>query len=458
MTKGSPRLAADDPGAQGSEGSSTTPAAIVTVEDGLAAIAAGLADDESGNARVLADDIVPLMPDLGAEGEHQILLSCQANIRVVVQLLRRSSAPGPGSAGDDGPTPPPPPPETLRYMDMLVHRSLDVESLLDGYRVGHAALWRCCARIAFERIEDPGLLRPVLEATSEIVFRFINAALRRLREEYRTSRLAHLRWPTARKIAAIHDLLQLRTDPNPAELSMVLGYEVSRRHVGLVVRVEDDPDGSEATAAVVAERIAALSPASGRPLVLPTGGNGAWMWLGGEPLGSPVGGPGDRPGDALDALVTAVTRVGTKLGATVGIGEPAEGLAGFRETHEQAQEALDTALRIGRPVARYGSVALISVLSSHPDRARRMMRWYLGPLADAPAHDRLRETLRVLLDTHLNQREAARRMGVHAHTVGYRLQRIEDLLGRPVADRAVELSAALAIHDALAPVDPGTPP
>jgi DNA-binding PucR family transcriptional regulator len=127
-----------------------------------------------------------------------------------------------------------------------------------------------------------------------------------------------------------------------------------------------------------------------------------------------------------------------------------DGLTGFRETHEQAQEALDTALRIGRPLARYGSVALISVLSSHPERARRMMRWYLGPLAgDTPANDRLRETLRMLLDTHLNQREAARRMGVHAHTVGYRLQRIEELLGCPVTERAIELHAALAIYDTL---------
>jgi hypothetical protein len=434
-------VAADDPGPRRPDGD--MPAAVSTVEEGLAAIAAGLAEDEMANARVLADDIVPLMPDLGAEGEHQIMLSCQANIRIVVQLLRRPSVAGGGPAtGDDVPTPPPPPSETLRYMDMLVHRSLDVESLLDGYRVGHAALWRSCARIAFERVDDPTLLRPVLEATSEIVFRFINAALRRLREEYRSSRLAHLRWPTARKIAVIHDLLHLRTDPDPAELSMVLGYEVSRRNVGFVVRVEDDPSGSEAaTAAVLAERIAALSPGSGRPLVLPTGGNSAWMWIA---VTNPIDGP------ITPDYQLAISRLGEKVGATVGIGEPGDGLTGFRETHEQAQEALDTALRIGRPLARYGSVALISVLSSHPERARRMMRWYLGPLAgDTPANDRLRETLRILLDTHLNQREAARRMGVHAHTVGYRLQRIEELLGRPVTERAIELHAALAIYDTL---------
>lgn len=136
-------------------------------------------------------------------------------------------------------------------------------------------------------------------------------------------------------------------------------------------------------------------------------------------------------------------------GASVGIGEPGDGVAGFRETHEQAQEALDTALRTDVRLARYGEVALMSGLAAHPGRSRRTMRWYLGALdADTPAMARLRETLRVLLDASLNQREAARRMGVHAHTVGYRLQQIEKLLGCSLAERSVELRTALIIRDA----------
>jgi hypothetical protein len=407
------------------------------VEQGLAAVAAGLTDDEMAHARALTENIVPVMPDLGPEGERQILLSCQANIRVIAQLLQQPTGASPSTLNNAAP--PPPPAETMRYLDMLMSRSLDVESLLDGYRVGHAALWRCCARVAFERIADPGLLRLVLEEASEIVFGFINAALRRVREQYQTERLSHLRWPAARKLAAIHDLLQLATNPDPAELTGVLGYDVARVHLGFIVRSEANTNGN--SPAAVAERIAGLFTESGRALVLPSSDAGAWMWLTCSGLD--------------DARQQSIRQLVAQADATVGIGELARGVAGFRETHQQAQEALDTALRIDQPLARYGDVALISALTAHPDRAMRMMRWWLGSLAeDNPAAERLRETLRVLLETNLNQRETARRMHIHPHTVSYRLKRSEELLARPLADHALELRAALLIHETLYPANP----
>lgn len=151
----------------------------------------------------------------------------------------------------------------MRYLGMLVHRSLDVESLLDGYRIGHAALWRRCARTAFERVTDQALLQPVLEQASVIVFRFINTALRRLREEYEIERLAQVRWLTARKLAAIHELLQPGEEPVAAELTKVLGYDVSRRHIGFVVHVRtaaNQPHDAGPATTVVAERLPSSSP------------------------------------------------------------------------------------------------------------------------------------------------------------------------------------------------------
>jgi DNA-binding PucR family transcriptional regulator len=407
---------------------------VVSIEDALITIAEGLARNEEANARILADDIVPVMPDLGAEGRRQILDSCRANVRVVVQLLER------GPHGQDLPSLPPPPLETLRYIGMLVRRSLDIDSLLNGYRVGHAALWRCCAREAFERVEDPVLLQAVLEKASEIIFRFINAALQRVYKEYEVERGAHQLWPIARKLAVVNDLLQLKSGPSSEELGSVLGYDVSRGHIGFVVHV-GSPSGSRPgappAAGVVAGRIAQALPAVGRPLVLPTGDEIAWIWLAGE-----VGLSGARR--------QLIRNLAEAAGATVGIGEPADGVVGFRETHHQAQEALDVALMLGRPVAGYRKVALMSALSADRGRAQRMMRCYLGALEDdTPGAARLRETLRVLLDNNLNQRETARQMGMHAHTISYRLRQIEEILGQPLAECALEVRAALLVRDVL---------
>jgi hypothetical protein len=409
------------------------------VVEGLRAIAAGLVEDELTHARAMASAIIPVMPDLGAEGERQVLLSCQANLRVVAQLLQQ---PAPCVAGRPGAgnqhQPPSPPAETMRYLDMLVYRSLDVESLLDGYRVGHAAMWRCCSRVAFERITDPGVLRLALETASETIFTFINSALRHVRERYQAERLTHLRWPTARKIAAIHDLLELRIAPDPVELSAILDYDLARQHLGFLVRGETDLAKGVSVIAV-AERVAALFSPTRPALVLPTGDGGAWMWL------------------ARIALTTEHLRVLRNLlnhhpHVTIGVGEIADGLDGFRETHHQAHEALDAALRTRQPLARYADIALPSTLTANPDRARRMMHWYLGPLiADPNTDERLRDTLQVFLDSNLNQRETARRLAVHPHTVGYRLRRLEELLGHSLSAIAFELRAALLISENLPP-------
>ncbi|HTK63049.1 MAG TPA: helix-turn-helix domain-containing protein [Pseudonocardia sp.] len=408
-----------------------------SIEEGLRAIADGLIQDEDEHAQALTDEIVPVMPDLGTNGERQIFLSCRANIRVVAGLLSQASERTRTTNTSGGSAPPP---ETLRYLGMLVHRSLDVESLLEGYRIGHAELWRRCTRVAFERVTEPTLLPAVLEEASEIVFRYINGAQRYLREEYAVERLAHLRWPTARKLDAVQELLQGGPAPHPAGLTELLGYDVSRRHLGFVVRVEtgpEDPHAAAPAAMVAAERIGHFVPESGRPLTLPAGGDVTWMWLS----------PTTTLGAARRQTIAQLARAAK---ATVGIGEPGEGVEGFRDTHEQALEALDFALRTGEPTARYGEIALPSVLCARTDRAQRMKRWHLGALdADTPLAGRLRDTLRVLLQVHLNQREAARQLGLHPHTIAYRLQQIEAQLGHPVAERAADLHAALIIREVL---------
>jgi DNA-binding PucR family transcriptional regulator len=60
---------------------------------------------------------------------------------------------------------------------------------------------------------------------------------------------------------------------------------------------------------------------------------------------------------------------------------------------------------------------------------------------------RLRGTLRAYFASGQNAAAAAAMLGVHEHTVGYRLRTIEERLGRPVTTRRAELEMALRLLD-----------
>lgn len=403
-----------------------------SIEEGLSTIGAGLRRNAAAHAEFMTGHITPVMPDLGEEGRTQIFRSCLANIDVVAELLDRP----PAMAVADLP---PPPPQTLSYMRMLVHRALDIESLVRGYRVGHAALWRCCLREAFAGIECPEDTPGVLERCSDIVFAYIDAATQFVAEEFEVERHAHMRWPVARKVEAVVAVLEGQYAAPAGELSAALGYEVDRAHSGFVLHAPlADEQGRSARPRpeVLAVRLCRLIAPGIRPLVLPVGDDLVWMWVGGTPASS------------LDC--EEIERTIEEHEAFVGVGEIGAGLDGFRTTHAEARDALDVARVTGRRVARYRDVALVSVLKADPERARRLVEHELGDLdAENPAAERLRDTLRTLLASNLNQREAARRLDAHPHTIAYRLSRLEKILGHPVADRAHELHAALLLRDLL---------
>jgi DNA-binding PucR family transcriptional regulator len=227
-------------------------------------------------------------------------------------------------------------------------------------------------------------------------------------------------------------------DVEEAELSTLLNYEIGGPHLGLVVStrpVDPGDDDAAVSATVAAGRIAKLLRPEGLSLTLPAGCDTAWLWVAAGP----------ELGDARGASVAAAAR---SAGATVGIGEPGAGLAGFRETHLQAREAADCALPLRHSVARYADIALASTLYGDHARAVRLMNFALGGLvADGPKNERLRATLRAFLDSGLSLRATARELGTHHHTINYRLRQAEELLGHTVVEHAALIRSGLLIHE-----------
>jgi DNA-binding PucR family transcriptional regulator len=90
------------------------------------------------------------------------------------------------------------------------------------------------------------------------------------------------------------------------------------------------------------------------------------------------------------------------------------------------------------------------MLTQNPEEARRFVARELGDLAaEDKAVARLRDTLRVFLEEGGSFQATALRLGVHKNTVAYRVRRAEELLGRRVRERRLELETALR----LAPLD-----
>jgi DNA-binding PucR family transcriptional regulator len=99
---------------------------------------------------------------------------------------------------------------------------------------------------------------------------------------------------------------------------------------------------------------------------------------------------------------------------------------------------------------RHRAVALLGLLSSDPVAAVRFVEAELGELAEpSDSAARLRATLRIYLDENASPARTSRRLGVNKNTVVYRVNKAEEMLGHPLAERRSELDAALRLAEAL---------
>lgn len=127
------------------------------------------------------------------------------------------------------------------------------------------------------------------------------------------------------------------------------------------------------------------------------------------------------------------------------------GYANFHQLVQSFQEA-QQALRIVEhfpekgPICHVDDVTLELMLLETPPASRmRAVQQILGPLVHQPE---LLDTLQVLFASNLNLTAAAQRLNIHRNTLLYRLERIEDAIGRnprSFAD-AFKIQLALDIH------------
>jgi purine catabolism regulator len=150
--------------------------------------------------------------------------------------------------------------------------------------------------------------------------------------------------------------------------------------------------------------------------------------------------------DESDAIVLAEALVDAEPAARIGVGRPAFGRTLGRSLLE-ARAALDSS---AQPVSSYRDLGSLELLLSLPDASlEAYVDRVLGPVA---SNERLLESLGALLGAGGHWSDAADRLGVHRHTLRYRMERLREQTGRhpDVPEERMELWLAVKARQALA--------
>ena len=138
---------------------------------------------------------------------------------------------------------------------------------------------------------------------------------------------------------------------------------------------------------------------------------------------------------------------GHREGVAVGLSAPT-GPTAAANAYRQAEQALSVARRRGRALVEHEDVAAGSVLPLLADDAvRAFADGLLRALREHDANGRgdLVASLRAWLSRHGQWDAAAADLGVHRHTLRYRMRRVEEILGRSLDDADVRMELWLAL-------------
>ncbi|HET7444214.1 MAG TPA: helix-turn-helix domain-containing protein [Solirubrobacterales bacterium] len=314
--------------------------------------------------------------------------------------------------GDDRSLPPPP---QLRAQARLAARNgIGLDTVLRKYFAGQAVI----ADYVVAEAERSGpqaarQLKLMLRAQAAVFDRLIAAVTEEhCREAENEAGLArdHRTELTKRLLAG-----------EPVDDSR-LGYPLDGNHLALVAM------GPQA-----AEAVRAIAAPLDRNLLLVREDDAVWAWLGG------------RRGLDLAELEEKLPP-DLPAGLDLAIGEPGEGLAGWRLSHRQARAALPFAGRSEDPFVRYSEVALLTSVLRDDLLVTSLRTMYLKPLEEErDGGTMLRETLRAYFATGRNAASTAAAMRVSRQTITNRLRTVEDKIAQPITTCATELEVALRL-------------
>lgn len=167
-----------------------------------------------------------------------------------------------------------------------------------------------------------------------------------------------------------------------------------------------------------------------------------WVWFGGSRSLS--------VGD-LDALLAKEL----PEDVSVALGEPRQGLDGWRLTHREAQIALRVALYRPQPITQCRHVLLLATMVQDQHVAAALIATYLLPLEGRADHGQvLRRTLRTYFKTGQNAASTAIALEKSRHTVERHIQTVELRVGQNLDACGAQIQVALWAEELMGAVDP----
>jgi PucR C-terminal helix-turn-helix domain/GGDEF-like domain len=390
----------------------------------VAAVARTIGDRLPSVTDDVQDVIVDAIPGLRADGSAGLLqASVGGNLGAAVRIL--ADAPLPSAVE--------PPVAAVDYARTLAQQDVPATALIRAYRVGQARFLHLCIEELLRQSPGDHLEGLATLQMVESISDYVDSVVEQVLTTYALARDGWLRDRSAVLALRVRELL--RGEPvDVTATERAFDYRLDRHHVGLILWVgpPSRPDALERIRRFVGSLGQSLGLTSA-PLLVPADESTAWAWL---PAESSVA----RDGELRSALAAEPL-------VSVAVGEPAEGIEGFRRSHQQATSARAVALAAGdqrAPVTPFVDVAPIAMLCSDLDSARAWVHETLGDLAvDSSRNQGLRETSLVFLQTGGSYTATADQLFLHRNTAQYRVRKAEEVRGRPLREGRLDVELAL---------------
>jgi hypothetical protein len=293
-------------------------------------------------------------------------------------------------------------------LEIAMLRYTAAEKLLAGFVLEEAKAVAGC---------DASLIHAAVTAQGAAFERVLTVVA----EEYRRESRSHPSSHEARLVERVQRLLAGEpADPSP------LDYELGGHHLGLVA-------GSAEARSLVRGLAGAIRC---RSLILAPSSEALWAWLGStrEPIDS--------------RAVRSWLAANGCPELPIAMGEPKNGRAGWRLTHEQARATVWISEARSAPVVEYSEAALLASWASDPLLTRSLHEKYLLPLAkERGGGEELRATLRAYFRADRNSSSAASALGISRQTVASRIRTAEKRIGLTMSECGQELFAALSLEE-----------
>lgn len=333
-----------------------------------------------------------------------------------------------------------PAPQIFDLARTLARRGFDLPLLMSVYRIGQRSVWQFITGLLESEVHDPALHSAVLLQFWSHAAHWLDTSVEALIVVFTGEREQWQRGVLARRAEIVNAILAGRALDIDSAVT-TLGYLLRKNHIAFTLRVDERiPDSDvqqllESTARSIAEALG-----GGRPLIISSGARAAWCWTA-------------TPRTTTD---TATLECPNLVYATVGTCQP--GPDGFRISHIEAIAALRVTLAGSAAVVRFEDVEIACLASGilGDDARSAFVQRELGALAAAEESvTRLRDTLRVYLRQGGDAAATGELLRLHPNTVRYRVRQAEKSIGRPVAQRRVQIELALEIMSTLGISPPG---